>query len=139
MSTFRLRLTRRPEWIATYEGPDQVLFSTDFEFTPVGPDGKPIAGRERSLGVDLFLDGDLLVSGRWGIYSSAERAVHLAAIARELVQQRGLPRSGRHVLHIDRQTQGGRFAYGSPFDPPLAASEEVMELDVDEARSEAGK
>lgn len=134
MTTFRLRLTRRPEWIATYEGPDQALFSTDFEVTPIGTDGKPIAGRERSFGVDLYLDGDLLVSGRWGIYSSAERAVHLAAIAREVVLQRGLPQSGRHVLHIDRQTQGGRFAYGSPFDPPLAASDEVVELHADEAQ-----
>jgi hypothetical protein len=138
MTTFRLKLTRGPEWIATYEAPDRILFNLDFEATPIAPDGKPIAGRERSFGVDLLLDADLIVSGRWGMYSSGERAVHLVAIARELVQQRGLPRSGRHVLEIDKQTQAGRFAYGSPFDPPLAGPDEVVEMESDEARSGGG-
>jgi hypothetical protein len=138
MTRFRLRLKRGPEWIGTDEGPDRWQFNLDFEATPIGPDGKPVAGRERNFGVDLFLDADLIVSGRWAMYSSAERAVHLIAIARELVQQCGLPRSGRHVLEIDKQTQGGRFAYGSPFDPPLAGPEEVVEIESDEARSGGG-
>src|SRR5689334_13416060 len=106
MTTFRLRLTRGPEWIGTSESPDRIQFNLDFEAVPIDADGKPVAGGERSFGVDLFLDADVIVSGRWGMYSSGERAVHLVAIARELVQQLGLPRFGRHVLEIDKQTQG---------------------------------
>ena len=138
MTTFRLKLTRGPEWIATHESPDRILFSLDFEATPLDAHRKPVAGGERNFGVDLFLDADVIVNGRWGMYSSGERAVHLVAIARALLQQQGLPRMGRHVLHIDRQTQGGRFAYGSPFDPPLVAPDEVVEMESDEAKSGGG-